>query len=330
MIERRWHRTAKGAYRLGSRILFGGESHGDWVYERMRHPRTLATSVMNVVYYKLGIPRIWNPVSVIAEANFGCNLECSYCWGSGVIKADRPRFMSWEVLRQLMDQLPPSVETIQWGMLGEPMLHPELKEMTDYIVSRGRRVLMFTNGTLIKGKRLEALLAGQIDVVNVSVDVDQECARTARGIDLDEIRENVRELVSRKRSDMQVKVSMVIYAENVDRMDSIWEYWDGLADDIKFSCMHDFGGNESPGKCLEVWRGNFNVTTEGTVSPCCFDSNEELLIGNIFEESLEEMTRGPRMRAILQSLVTDKPPPLCMRCRQYEGFAGPVRTTRSR
>jgi len=297
MIERRWDRVVKESYRLGARVLFRGASHGD---------------------------------CVIAEANFGCNLKCKYCWGSGIIKVKRPRLMSWEVLRQLMDQLPPSVETIQWGMLGEPMIHPELKEMTDYIVSRGRRVVMFTNGVLIKGERLDRLLESKMDVVNISVDVDSECARATRGIDLDEVRENVRELVRRKRPEMQVKVSMVIGPENAGRMDGVWEYWDGLAEDIKFSAVHDVHGNEDPGKCLEVWRGNLNVSTEGTVSPCCFDVNEELCIGNIFEESIAQMVQGPRMRRILEGLVNGNPPPRCVCCRQFTGFSGPLRTPRTR
>ncbi len=319
----------KAAYRLGSRILFGGSSHGDWVYERMRHPRTLFTSVMNVGYYTIGVPRIWNPVSVIAEANFGCNLKCVYCWGSGAIRRDRPRLMSWDVLKRLIDVLPESVETVQWGMLGEPMIHPDLKEMTDYVVSRGRRVLMFTNGTLLKGKQLDDLVASKMDVVNVSVDVDQECSRLHRGIDLAQIRENVRELVARKPSAMQVKVSVVINENNVDKVDKVWDYWEGIAEDVKFSCMHDFGGNTPPGKCLELWRGNLNVMTEGSVSPCCFDGNQELCIGNIHEQTIEEIVHGERMRTLLASLITGEPPDLCVRCRQYMGFRGPLRTRRA-
>ena len=328
MIERGWDRFAKGLYRLGSRVLFRGPEHGDWIYERMRRPRTIATSAMNVLYYWLSIPRIWNPTSVIAEANFGCNLRCSYCWGSGLIDRNRARFMSWEVLRQLMDQLPPSVEAVQWGMLGEPLLHPDLGEMTDYVVSRGRRVLMFTNGTLLKGKGLDTVVNSKFDVVSVSVDVDQQCARLHRGIDLDQIRENVRALVARKPRDMQVKVSVVINENNVDKVDKVWDYWDGLAEDVKFSCMHDLGGNTPPGKCLELWRGNLNVTTEGWVSPCCFDGNEELCIGNVFDQSIEEMAHGERMREILAKLIHGDPPQLCIRCRQYMGFRGPLRTRR--
>lgn len=319
----------KAAYRLGSRIVFGGASHGDWVYERMRHPRTLLTSVMNVGYYAMGIPRIWNPISVIAEANFGCNLKCSYCWGSGIVTCKRPRLMSWEVLRRLMDVLPNTVETVQWAGLGEPLIHPDLKEMTDYVVSRGRRVLMFTNGTLLRGKQLDMVVSSKLDVVNVSVDVEHEAAKKQRGIDLDEIRENVRELVRRKPPGMQVKVSMVITPENVDHMNGVWEYWGGLAEEIKFSAVHDVLGHEDPGKCLEVWRGNFLVSTEGTVSPCCFDVNEDLYVGNIFEHTLVEIAHGPKMRAILEGLARGNPPPRCMSCRQFTDWTGPLRTPRA-
>ncbi len=318
-------RSLLAAYRLGGNAVFGNPDQGEWIYEKIRRPKTVLTAAMNVAFYKMRVPRIWGLVSVLIEPVYGCNLRCKYCWGSGAIHAKRPGLMSQEVFRRAVDSLPDTVETVTFSLVGEPLLHPDLGNMIDYAHRKRRRVLLFTNGTRLTGERLRMVAESKLSVVNISIEPDPETARENRGMDLDEVRANVRELYRLKRPDMQIKASCVVMPENVDRLPEIRAYWDGLISQFKFApCFYEFG-DEPPTMCLEMWRGNFNVLTDGSVSLCCFDPNAELIVGNVLETNLGSMVNGRPMRRMLTGMIRRQPPPRCLRCRQFETSVAPHR-----
>jgi radical SAM protein with 4Fe4S-binding SPASM domain len=89
-------------------------------------------------------------------------------------------------------------------------------------------------------------------------------------------------------------------------------------------CFYEFG-DEPPSRCLELWRGNLNIHTNGNVSLCCFDINSELLAGNVLEDDLRTIVNSPRMRDMLRGMVRGEPPKRCLRCRQFETSVAPLR-----
>jgi MoaA/NifB/PqqE/SkfB family radical SAM enzyme len=320
-----WDRTIRRAYRLTGRVMFRNPDQGEWIYERIRRPRTVFAAAMNVVAFKLKIPRIWAPVSMQIEPVYGCNLKCKYCWGSGAIVAKRPHLMSQEVFRAIADHLPDTIESVTFSLTGEPLLHPDLESMIEYMHSKGRRIVMFSNGTRLTGDRIRSVARLPLSVLNISIEPDAATARENRGIDLDQIRENVRELHRIKRPEMELKASCVITPNNVEQLPQIRSYWDGLISQFKFApCFYEFG-DEPPSMCLELWRGNIDVHTGGNVSLCCFDPNGELVVGNVLETDLRQIINGPPMRALLKSMVDGRPPARCLRCHQFETAVAPLR-----
>jgi len=320
-----WDRSIRAAYRLGAKMVFRNPDQGEWIFERIRRPRTVFAAMMNLAFFKLRIPRIWAPVSMQIEPVFGCNLKCKYCWGSGAITAERPHLISDEVFRAAVDHLPDTVESVTFSLTGEPLLHPRLGDMIEYVYRRGHRAVMFTNGTRLTGERVRMVAQSKLSVVNISIEPDHQTARENRGVDLDQVRANVRELHRLKHPGLDIKASCVITPNNVDRIPQIREYWDGLISQFKFApCFYEFG-DEPPSMCLELWRGNLNIHTGGNVSLCCFDANAELVVGNVVETDLREIVNGPRMRALLKSMVKGRPPPRCLRCHQFETSVAPLR-----
>lgn len=318
-------RATIAAYRLGAKVVFNNPDQGEWIYEKIRSPRTALTAAMNVAHFKMKVPRIWGLVSVTVEPVFGCNLRCKYCWGSGAIQTDRPHLMSEEIFRRTIDHLPDTVETVTFSLVGEPLLHPNLGEMIESVHRSGRRAVMFTNGTRLTGDRLETIATSKLSVLNISIEPDPETARQNRGVDLDTIRENVRALCRIKRPELQVKASCVVTPENVSRLREIQGYWDGLITQFKFApCFYEFG-DETPSMCLEMWRGNFNILTNGEASLCCFDINAELSVGNVLETEIRHIVNGSRMRAMLGAMIRHDPPKRCLRCRQFETSVAPLR-----
>ena len=62
-------------------------------------------------------------------------------------------------------------------------------------------------------------------------------------------------------------------------------------------------------------RNQIGVLVDGTVVPCCLDSAGVLNLGNLFEQSLDEVLASPRARAIYDGFSQRKAvEPLCRRC----------------
>jgi len=324
-------------YRLASRVLFGHGDHADWMFEKMQRPRSIWLTAMNLVRYWSGTPRIAGLTSIVVEPVYGCNLRCKTCWGRMPYRRIRPPRMAWETFARTVDHMPRSVETLTFSLAGEPMLHDDLGRMIAYAHQAGVRVILATNGTLLKGQRLETVARSPLAVVNVSVETDAETAREIRGIDLDEIRENIRQLVDLKRPSLEVKLALVAHPSNSEKIAQVREDWSDLIDYVKVSPVFEFNGKDNTRLCMELWRGNFNVLTDGSVMPCCVSifggDPSDLVIGNVNEETLTAIAEGPRYHQLLRDSVDGSPPQLCRNCSEFRAPSiprrAPQRTGRS-
>ena len=62
-------------------------------------------------------------------------------------------------------------------------------------------------------------------------------------------------------------------------------------------------------------KNKIGVLVDGTVVPCCLDSAGALALGNLFEQSLEDVLASPRAKAIYDGFTKHKAvEPLCRRC----------------
>ena len=62
-------------------------------------------------------------------------------------------------------------------------------------------------------------------------------------------------------------------------------------------------------------RDQIGVLCDGTVVPCCLDHEGDIALGNLFEESLEEILETPRTKAIYEGFCNRKATEdLCRRC----------------
>ena len=84
-----------------------------------------------------------------------CNLNCSFC-----PKNSRPKkFMSVEEFDTITNEISPITKTICLHLMGEPLLHPNIKEIFEICNKKHLNVYLTTNGTLIK-QNLDLLKSG--------------------------------------------------------------------------------------------------------------------------------------------------------------------------
>jgi len=159
------------------------------------------------------------PTVMQVEISADCNLTCSICarsefpYGPGSLPIDL--FCSLAVLFPFLKRL------ILHGY-GEPMAHPRFAEIMEIVAPFTCEKTFYTNGTLLAGARAEAVLAGGMTEIAVSIDSpDKEpFERIRKGASYDRVIDNVGSFIAmRNRRGMRrprVVLAAVAMKDNVD------------------------------------------------------------------------------------------------------------------
>ncbi len=117
------------------------------------------------------------PARLWIYTNFHCNLACEYCVVASSPRA-RPRELSLERLRALVDEAVDEGFSELYLTGGEPFAHPQIVELIEYACDRLPTVVL-TNAMLFTGRRRGELarLAGRTNLTLQS-SIDGACAAT--------------------------------------------------------------------------------------------------------------------------------------------------------
>lgn len=104
------------------------------------------------------------------------NRNCIYCFAKQEMKdaknRGRKEELSFKNLKIILDFLERSSEKTVRLMGGEPTLHPQFKEFIDYILSRGFRVHIFTDGLF--PPKITDFLAKKGGLIKYSFNIDPQ------------------------------------------------------------------------------------------------------------------------------------------------------------
>jgi MoaA/NifB/PqqE/SkfB family radical SAM enzyme len=109
----------------------------------------------------------YKPLYVKIKLTWRCNLHCQMCnyW-----RQERHNALSPELLRTTVDEL----AELGCGKIhlsgGEPLLREDLFELIEYMVTKGMRVNLTTNGTLLTREKAQRLAASGAKSISVSID----------------------------------------------------------------------------------------------------------------------------------------------------------------
>lgn len=295
---------------VGSTILLGHPKKAYWVYDIFRKPYSYYCSIINMLYMKLKIPKVYGFISISIETAINCNLNCRYCMNEinkiGVIS--RPPFLSWDLFIKIIETAPPTVETIVFGGIGEPLLHPLIIDMINYASSKNKRVCMYTNGTLLKGEMLDRIAKSKLSVLNISIEPDAESCEYYRNINYNEITNNINTLIS-KTNNILVNFSLVMHKDYYSKINEFENKWINIINNIKSIPLLEFQEHLiKPNKetIFEFYRGNLDINTSGNISPCCYDVFEDYVIGNVLNSDLLTLDKNNKINDMLRGLFSGK------------------------
>lgn len=265
---------------------------------------------------------------IYLEISNVCNLRCAFCPGT---KREK-RFMTEEEFSALLPKLRPYSDYLYFHLMGEPLLHPLLPRFLELAGDAGFKVILTTNGTLLKKQQEVLLNAPGLHKVNISLhafeanDLDvhfeqylSNCfdfGKAAEGRVLTVYRlwnnggadaMNAQILSAMEDAFPQpwveerrgTRIGERVYLEYGDKFD-----WPDLsAPDGGSACF-----------CYGL-RDQIGVLCDGTVVPCCLDHEGDIPLGNLFHDDLEDIINTPMAKAIYGGFSDKKAVmELCRRC----------------
>ncbi len=165
------------------------------------------------------------------ELTNACNFRCKHCYlGS---KKDFKYIDKKEILN-LMDQLKElgCVSIILTG--GEPLMHPDFKEIYAYAKKKGFLITLFTNASLIKEDIIELLKKYKPAMVEISLyGTSEETYKdlTKKKVNFKKIKENIKKIV---KNNIRVRLKTVLLKQTYNQIDEMHKIANELGCDFRW------------------------------------------------------------------------------------------------
>ena len=167
------------------------------------------------------------------EPTTACNLNCTMCfrhqWFDEPIGSMRAQASA--AVHQAVRH--PAVETVFFGGMGEPLLHPSLPEWVKSAAQAGKFTELITNGTLLTPERAACLADNGLNRIWLSMDGFSRAGYESirRGSMFDAIMRNLDGL-NRLPNRPQLGLTFVMMRENLHELASINRFADAVRADV--------------------------------------------------------------------------------------------------
>ena len=287
------------------------------------------------------IPVGRGPLRVQIQTQSGCNGRCVFCPNKGVVASDlKQGRMTVELYRKIVDELAGlAPHRISPYLMNEPLLDSRLPEFVRYTTARvpSATTLITSNGTHLTEELGEALIDAGLKRLKVSLQsLDPETNKSLMGdaVDSAKVVENVlafHRLLKRKRSELDLRVSMIVTKVNLEEIQRARQFWHRHGVRLVTSALENRGGNIADaaalnpgemarirGACIRPFR-EMCVLWNGDAVLCCVDWWRTCILGNVAEQSVEEVWNATPITTIRKGLRENDPdllPKICVNCAQ--------------
>ena len=262
-----------------------------------------------------------------------CNLNCSFC-----SKVEKPKkTMTQEEFTHILTEIKPYTDNIYLHVKGEPLLHPNLIDFLHIAEEYDIKVNITTNGVLFPKKVDELEKCNSLKKINFSLHSENDIPNY-----LDNIFNSVEKLTNKtiiyrlwtlhdgkfdKKSTETVEKIIDYYKLSPKTVEKIYNennvkitpaiYVDK---DNEFVWPDENKEENNNGFCMAL-KTQVAILVDGTVVPCCLDSNGKINLGNIYKDSFESIINSKRCLDLKKSFQDRKPcEKLCLNCTYKNRF----------
>ena len=279
------------------------------------------------------------PIALSFEPTTSCNLRCPEC-PSGLRSFTRPTgMMDPELFKKTIDELANTLLYLIFYFQGEPYLHPKFFELVKYASDKGLYTATSTNAHYLSDDKARRTVESGLDRLIISIDgTSQEVYQQYRvGGKLHKVLDGARNIVKWKK-ELKSKTPHVIFQflvvrpnehqiEDVKRLAQeigvdevayktaqIYDYENG-SDLIPTLEKYARYYQDQSGKykiknalldhCWKMWHSCV-ITWDGVVVPCCFDKDAEYQMGDVRQQTFQELWYGETYKQFRQQLIRDR------------------------
>ena len=284
-----------------------------WNLKRRHRWAFLLNRVQWYLYSKTRyVPKF--PIHVDYEASSLCNMKCPMCFRP--YRADQnDGNMDFEMFCKSIDEcVRHGLYSIRVSWRGESTMNPKFIEMIKYAKKAGiKEVSTLSNGLKIQGEYAEDLVRSGIDYISVSIDGLHEnynkIRKPARFDDTIHRLQNIRWLRDAIGNGYpRLKVN-TIWSQIKRSAEEYYEIFNPIADIISFNPDYDYAEEASSvpsGHVCQYPYQRLSVKWNGDVPLCISDWDGEVILGNIREESLQEIWLSDRMQQFRKDQAVGK------------------------
>ena len=259
---------------------------------------------------------------VYLEITNNCNLNCSFC----IKNKRKPKFMSYDEFKNILSKLENQTKYLYFHILGEPLLHPKINEFINY-ASNKFKINITTNGYLIDRVKNNK----NIRQINISLHSFNE----SYGVSLDDYMNNIFNVIDILKENTYISLRFWLKNKFSQKMiDMINERYKVKLDinniknnttiikNVFISTNEEFiwpdlNNNyySETGTCYAL-KDHIGILVDGTIVPCCLDSLGIINLGNIFENTIDEIKNTVIYKKMLEGFKNNKKcEMLCRKCK---------------
>ena len=239
-----------------------------------------------------------------------CNLKCKFCPETKRVK----QYMNTKDFEKIISQIHNYTKLVCLHVKGEPLLHPQLEEIFKILEKYNLKANITTNGTLIKENLEKIKNSKSVRQINFSIhSITQNAELGEKYIkNIFEAADQLENIIisyrlwnlkNIKENDINNHIiKMMEHYYNIPNLKQKLMEKDFLQlkekiflnQDIEFT-WPDINGKKiiEKGRCLAL-KEQVAILVDGTVVPCCLDNNGDIPLGNILEESMEDILKKPK------------------------------------
>ena len=260
-----------------------------------------------------------------------CNLKCKFCPETNRKK----EFMSLENFEEVVRKIHKHTQLVCLHVKGEPLLHNNLEGLLKILEKYNLKANITTNGTLIKEKLQTIKNSKAVRQINFSIHsiTQNEKLNEQYMQDIFESAEQLENVIISYRlwnlqnmRENEINNHIITAIENYYKIPDLKQKLMKndfiqlkekmfINQDIEFT-WPDINKEViiEKGRCLAL-KEQIAILVDGTVVPCCLDNNGDISLGNILEESFDEILNKEKSLTIKKnfenSIITCE---LCKTC----------------
>ncbi len=253
-------KTLAGILKIGGKTFGASKEEMRKKFEDPSWRKALSNVLRGIA--KFGIKRPFVPGApflVVWDVTYKCNLKCKHCYATA--GKPLPNELTTEEAKLAIDKLNRAGVPIIAFSGGEPLIRPDILELSEYATKKGIYVAMATNGTLITEEMAKKMKNAGMQFVQISLDgADAKTHDEFRGIPgaFDRTVEGIKNCV---KQDFFVNISTTATHHDYKQIPEIIDFCEELG--VDWFMAYNF---------VPVGRGNFIKESDLTA-----EEREELL-----------------------------------------------------